>query len=698
MTYISSNYNYGLIASSSPQNSEKCLYIIDPLIVMGEQLPFIIERKYYINKGCNSVRFVVVRSSAVLERIDLSIIQESHSVSLISEAGEPAVAIDMSYDFPENTKTELCVKLKFTMDLHETVTLQAEMNGIKKEATYDPKKDRYPAFGFSMYSLDGSSDQPTCFNIRKKNDRFPAIKNYTVYAPEDGWTCMKLPIYESESTREAYRITNGMRPLFCAYIPMPANITAGTTLLLNFQISENGDLTVCNKANSHDAVTVIYHRALKKKEKDAIYISDPMSFPLLCSAHNDTASRSAMMGTEIMSGEKVIYGIDLGTAYSCLAKMDPLTQKPKVIEDSIDGFVSLPSVVAFPPDEDGVIVGATAKEIAIEYPECVCQFFKRHMGRHDPNKPNYDPDVEVYYNVRGKNYSPVELSAIVLERIKRYAAQCGETLENVIITVPAYFNPDQREATKEAGRLAGLNVLATINEPTAAALTIAHGTLSGNRLMLVYDLGGTFNVTLIRMTSTDRNDCHVEIIATDGNFRLGGSNWDDVMLDILKQKLIEEKGMFYEDEIDPEDLNELRAACEHAKQKLSYSEKSKIRVAGERLEVSREEFNNATASLLQQTLDLMNAMLSRTQKEFGITENQITDVLMVGGSTRMEQVITMLNNRFGEDRVRFNDPEKTVALGAAIAGEMISKHYRLDDLIHPVEQLGLDKDASIKFV
>lgn len=398
-----------------------------------------------------------------------------------------------------------------------------------------------------------------------------------------------------------------------------------------------------------------------------------------------------------MSENKVIYGIDLGTTYSCLAKMDPLTQQPKVIEDSINGSVSLPSAVAFPPDEEGVIVGAAAKEIAFEHPESVFQFFKRYMGRDNPDKPNYDPETPAY-SARGKEYSPVDLSAIVLKWIKRYASQSGEDLEDVIITVPAYFSLDQRAATKEAGQIAGLNVLATINEPTAAALAFAHGTLPENRLMLVYDLGGgTFDVTLIRLTPTEGNGYQAEVIATDGNFKLGGFDWDEVMFGILKQKLMEARGVFSEDEIDPEDLNEVRGVCEQVKQKLSNSENSKIKVAGERLEVSREEFNNATASLLQQTVDLMDAMLSYSQEKFGITESQITDVLMVGGSTRMEQVITMLNNRFGEDRVRFNDPERAVALGAAVAGEMIS-NSSIDpiDLTNTIDKLGLSKNTTIQ--
>lgn len=388
--------------------------------------------------------------------------------------------------------------------------------------------------------------------------------------------------------------------------------------------------------------------------------------------------------------DKVIYGIDLGTTYSCLAKMDPMTQQPKVIEDTINGTVSLPSAVAFPMDQEGVIVGAAAKEIAFEHPERVFQFFKRYIGREDAeDMPTYE--------VGDKQYSPVDLSAIVLEQIKRYASQQGEDLEDVIITVPAYFSLNQRAATKDAGRIAGLNVLATINEPTAAALAFAHGNLPENRLMLVYDLGGgTFDVTMVRLTPTDNNGYRAEVIATDGNFMLGGYDWDERMFGLLKQKYAEENGCS-EVAIAPEDLNELRGVCEQTKQALSARESCTVRVAGVKLQVTRDEFNAATEDLLQQTVDLVEAVLGAAREKFGIGESDITDVLMVGGSTKMKQVIDMLNNRFGEDRVRFGEPERAVAMGAAVASELMSQTgMSLDEFNDVVIKLGLGKNDIIK--
>lgn len=387
--------------------------------------------------------------------------------------------------------------------------------------------------------------------------------------------------------------------------------------------------------------------------------------------------------------DKVIYGIDLGTTYSCLAKMDPMTQQPKVIEDTISGSVSLPSAVAFLSDQDGVIVGAAAKEIAFEHPERVFQFFKRFIGRDD------DSEMPLY-KVNDKVYSPKELSAMVLEQIKRYAAQQGEMVEDVIITVPAYFNLEQRAVTKDAGRIAGLNVMATINEPTAAALAFAHGNLPENRLMLVYDLGGgTFDVTLVRLTPTDNNGYKAEVVATDGNFKLGGYDWDRRMFEILKQKFASESGISVDD-IDADSANEIQGVSEQTKQALSLRDTLTVRTAGVRLSVTKDEFNAATQDLLQQTIDLLDAMLNVAQSKFGIVESEITDILMVGGSTKMPQVIEMLNHRFGEERVRFGEPERAVALGAAVASEFVTQDSdSLKEFDKVVDKLGVDPNSVI---
>lgn len=379
-----------------------------------------------------------------------------------------------------------------------------------------------------------------------------------------------------------------------------------------------------------------------------------------------------------------VYGIDLGTTYSCLAKIDPMTGQPKIIEDAGNGSVSLPSAVAFPTDQDGVIIGAAAKQMAVEQPERVFQFFKRYMGRSNPDRPNYDQECPSY-NIDGVEYTPVTLSSMVLKQIIKYASESGEAVHDVIITVPAYFSLDQRAATKEAGELAGLNVLATINEPTAAALAFAQGQLPENRLMLVYDLGGgTFDVTLLRLTPRDDGSYDAEVLVTDGNHKLGGADWDQRLFSILKSKYATQMDI-PEEEINPEDLNELAGACEGTKQALSRRDTCNLKAAGCKLTVTREEFDAATQDLLQQSVDLLENLLAVARDKKGVDESQITDILMVGGSTRMPQVMNMLYSRFGEERVRFNDPERAVALGAAVASladlEQLRKYDTVIELL-----------------
>ncbi len=385
-----------------------------------------------------------------------------------------------------------------------------------------------------------------------------------------------------------------------------------------------------------------------------------------------------------------IYGIDLGTTYSCIAKIDPATMQPVVIEDNANASSTLPSAVAFPIDGNGTYdVGSAAKEYAAEHPERVFQFFKRFIGRNDdPEKPPYEVDGQVY--------DPITLSAMVLKKIVSYARDGGETVEDVIITVPAYFSVEQREATKEAGRQAGLNVLATINEPTAASLAYAQGKLDEDRLILVYDLGGgTFDVTLLQLTSKGNGAYDAKVILTDGNFKLGGCDWDEQMITILRNKFAEEQSISV-DEIPPEDDAEIRASAERIKQALTLKPAAKANFSGTRFEVTLEEFNEATVELLDQTRFLVESLLEKAA-EMGYPEDSITDVLMVGGSTRMKQVENWLKERFessGTERVRFFEPDKAVAKGAAVAGPILAGGVNpFDDII---TQLGLGKNEKVK--
>ena len=245
----------------------------------------------------------------------------------------------------------------------------------------------------------------------------------------------------------------------------------------------------------------------------------------------------------------------------------------------------------------------------------------------------------------------------------------GEEVEDVIITCPAYFDFAQRELTKKAGELAGLNVLAVINEPMAVAISYSNEEYLKSQNVLVYDLGGgTFDVTLLKI-DIDSNEKKIDVIATDGDAFLGGADWDNEMHKLLIEKYREQFGVAEED-IDEELKEMLRSVTEKLKQKLTMQTTVtyKTKYDGERiqLEISREEFDERTKDLLVKTEWLLNSILKKVET-VGIKETDIDVVLEVGGSTRMPQVQNFLRERFG-DKVRFYEPDKAVARGAAIVG------------------------------
>ena len=325
------------------------------------------------------------------------------------------------------------------------------------------------------------------------------------------------------------------------------------------------------------------------------------------------------------------YGIDLGTTYSCISKYE--NGEVKIIADEEGGSDLLASAVFVKDDGNELIIGEGAKEEGVLAPERLFQFFKRWIGKDPETEPDYK-----HYIVDGKEYTPVELSSLVLKRIKEYAKKAGEEVEDVIITCPAYFDFAQRELTKKAGELAGLNVLAVINEPMAVAISYSNEEYLKSQNVLVYDLGGgTFDVTLLKI-DIDSNEKKIDVIATDGDAFLGGADWDNEMHKLLIEKYREQFGVAEED-IDEELKEMLR---------------------------SREEFDERTKDLLGKTEWLLNSILKKVET-VGIKETDIDVVLEVGGSTRMPQVQNFLRERFG-DKVRFYEPDKAVARGAAIVG------------------------------
>jgi len=352
-----------------------------------------------------------------------------------------------------------------------------------------------------------------------------------------------------------------------------------------------------------------------------------------------------------MAPEATPVGIDLGTTFSAIAYLDE-GGKPVTISNR-EGELTTPSAILF--EDNNIVVGREAIRAALTDPERVVQCIKREIGT-----PRYR------YRAGDKSYSPEELSAMILKKLKQDAEQKIGPIEEAVITVPAYFDDTRRKATQDAGRIAGLKVLDIINEPTAAALAYGVGKLGKKEIALVYDLGGgTFDVTLVKIAGRQ-----VRMLATDGDVRLGGKDWDERILDFVADKFKEET------DADPREdalsLNDLQERVEEAKRALS--ERTKVRIpcshAGHRLsvELSRDEFEQLTEDLLgrtQLTTDLV-------MEESGLTWDDVSRVLLVGGSTRMPMVQSMLDLVTGKPPDASLPADEVVAWGAAIHAGILS--------------------------
>lgn len=345
-----------------------------------------------------------------------------------------------------------------------------------------------------------------------------------------------------------------------------------------------------------------------------------------------------------------VLGIDLGTTYSCVAVINSCG-KPEVVPN-VAGERTTPSVVWF--DDPRVVVGEEAKGMASLCPNDVAAFVKREMGS----------DSFRFDCFLGK-LRPEQISAYVLQKLVNDASQVlGEKVRDVVITCPAYFSQKEREATKAAGYIAGLNVLEILNEPTAAA--IAYGlstkTAGAPRNIIVYDLGGgTFDVTIISVSSKGIN-----VVCTDGNHQLGGKDWDDCLLHILIDRFQRESGITANPYEDPSFMRELMLASEKIKKALSQRTEvtEAITYNGEkkRITVTRDEFETATISLLTETVDFTRSVIEVAGTK-GVTH--FDELLLVGGSTRMPQVPNILRKEFGLEPKSY-DPDEAVAKGAAI--------------------------------
>lgn len=348
-----------------------------------------------------------------------------------------------------------------------------------------------------------------------------------------------------------------------------------------------------------------------------------------------------------------IFGIDLGTTYSCIAYVDEYG-KPVVLPNS-EGDRTTPSVVHF--DGNSRIVGKEAKNSAVLNPNQVVEMVKRHMG---------EADWRFEYN--GIEYTAEEISSYILRKLADDAEQhLGQPVKDVVITCPAYFGIAQRDATAHAGEIAGFTVKEVINEPTAAA--IMYGLLNEqDQVVLVYDLGGgTFDITVIEIKGGA-----ITVVATGGDHHLGGRNWDEAVVMYLAEQWKAESGSNNDPTDSEESLQDLWGKAEIAKWALTARQETKVLVShdGQRVGValSREKFNELTANLLERTIEFTKSTMADA-KTRGIT--QFDQILLVGGSTRMPQVTERLNAEFSIPLKVF-DPDEAVAKGAAVYGRKLA--------------------------
>jgi len=396
-----------------------------------------------------------------------------------------------------------------------------------------------------------------------------------------------------------------------------------------------------------------------------------------------------------------IIGIDLGTTNSCVAVMEGGT--PKVIENS-EGDRTTPSVVAFTKDGE-VLVGQPAKRQAVTNPQNTFHAVKRLIGRRfDDGVVQRDIPLETYKIVRaengdawleaqGKQMAPPEISARVLMKMKKTAEDyLGETVSDAVITVPAYFNDAQRQATKDAGRIAGLNVRRIINEPTAAALAYGMDKKGRDRKIAVYDLGGgTFDISIIEIADVD-GEHQFEVLSTNGDTFLGGEDFDRKVIEHIAAEFQKESGVDVSK--DPLAVQRLREAAEKAKVELSSAQQSEINLpyitadaSGPKhltLKLTRAKLESLVESLVNRTVEPCRIAL----KDAGLAASDIDEVILVGGQTRMPLVQKTVKDFFAKEPRKDVNPDEAVAVGAAIQGGVLAGDVK-DVLLLDVTPLSL---------
>ena len=378
-----------------------------------------------------------------------------------------------------------------------------------------------------------------------------------------------------------------------------------------------------------------------------------------------------------MSDESLrVFGIDLGTTYSAIAYVDESGRS--TVCRNTDNLEIIPSVVYF-ENESNVVVGSVAKESAVTQPDRVVSLIKREMG------------TKAVFDFDGKTHTPESISALILKQLAQDATEySGGEVAKVVITVPAYFGMLERDATKNAGKIAGLDVIGIVPEPVAAALHYEATTGAQDKTVLVYDLGGgTFDTTVIRVSAAE-----IEVVCTDGDDRLGGADWDARLRDHLLAVFTEQVPPGTDPEDDEEFLQSLATLAENTKKQLSKVDSRPVALRGAgasaRIDVTRAQFEEMTKDLLDKSIDIVRRTLGTLADKAPGTK--VDEVLLVGGSTSMPAVAERLRAEFGWEP-KLHDPHLAVAKGAAL--------YALGRVVHKEqtaarEQAGSAADADAR--
>ncbi len=380
-----------------------------------------------------------------------------------------------------------------------------------------------------------------------------------------------------------------------------------------------------------------------------------------------------------------IIGIDLGTTNSCVSVLEG--GKPRVIENA-EGGRTTPSIVAY-ADDDEVLVGQSAKRQAVTNPTNTLYAVKRLIGRRFkddvvqkdikmvPYKIVKADNGDAWVEAKGESMAPPQVSAEVLRKMKKTAEEyLGESVTEAVITVPAYFNDSQRQATKDAGRIAGLEVKRIINEPTAAALAYGMDKAQGDRTVAVYDLGGgTFDISIIEIAEVD-GEHQFEVLATNGDTFLGGEDFDLRLIEFLANEFKNENGIDLHN--DPLALQRLKEAAEKAKIELSSSQQTEVNLpyitadaTGPKhlvVKLNRSKLESLVQELVTRSLEPVKVAL----KDSGLSASEIDDVILVGGQTRMPMVQQTVADFFGKEPRKDVNPDEAVAMGASIQGAVLA--------------------------